>query len=112
MTGGVNPLAQPGYDRATLLAVIQTYQAGRREGLPQFQIDRNVMAAFTALHPDVPRDEAGRIVPHIIAWAAREHGAWFWKGCERPYVDPRREPVFDAAKGYYVPGPKPPGAAQ
>jgi hypothetical protein len=58
----------------------------------------------------VPRVEVGRIVPHIIAWAAREHGEWFWKVCYRPYVDPRREPVWDPTAGHLMPGPLPPGA--
>jgi hypothetical protein len=106
----LNPAAAPGWDRDTLLAVIRTYQAGRRAGLQEIEIDKRVITAFMDLHPEVPRVTVGEIVAHVIAWASREHGAWFWKGCERPYVDPRREPVFDPVKGYLVPGPPPLGS--
>lgn len=108
----LNPAAKPGLDRKTMLSVIRTYQAGRRAGIPQWEIDLQVMSAFKERHPEVPRSEAGQIVPHIIAWVAREHGEWFWRSCERPYVDPRRDPDFDPVKGYHVPGPKPEGAVQ
>jgi hypothetical protein len=63
-----------------------------------------------ARNPAVPWSEVIQIVPHIIAWAAREHCEWFWKGCDQPYVDPRREPVWDPATGYLMQGPLPPGA--
>jgi hypothetical protein len=42
----------------TMMVVIRSYQVGRRAGLPQWEIDLQVMAAFFARH------------------------------CERPYVDP------------------------
>jgi len=86
------------------------YQAGRRAGMQEIEIDKRVIAAFMERHPEVPRSEVIQITPHIIAWAIREHSGWFWKGCYRPYVDPRREPVLDPATGHLMPGPLPPGA--
>jgi hypothetical protein len=32
----------------------------------------------------VGRLPASAAVAHIIAWAAREHSAWFWKGVGSP----------------------------
>ena len=106
----INPRAAPSYDRETMLAVIRAYQAASRSRLSQIEIEKWAIAAFMERHPDSPRSEVVQITPHIIAWAAREHGEWFWKGCERPYVDLRREPVWDPVKGHLVPGPPPPGA--
>jgi hypothetical protein len=35
-------------------------------------------------HPELDRLPASEAVAHIIAWAAREHAAWFWRGVGLP----------------------------
>ena len=44
-------------------------------------------AVFRARHPEFERRAASDAAARIIAWAAREHSAWFWRGVGLP---PRR----------------------
>lgn len=38
------------------------------------------LAAFREVLPDMPEAQAKRETTHAIAYAAREHTAWFWGG--------------------------------
>lgn len=37
-------------------------------------------AAFREVLPQLPEAQAKMETTHAIAWAAREHTAWFWRG--------------------------------
>ena len=42
------------------------------------------IAAFEARHPEIDRLPESAAVAHIVAWAAQEHSAWFWRGVRLP----------------------------
>lgn len=95
------------WEREAKIAAIRGYQAARRDGRPESECVERAAAAFRHVHPEMTVKNCVDAAVHIIAWAAREHKAWFWKGCERPYEDQRRQPRYDPEKGYEVPGDPP-----
>jgi hypothetical protein len=42
------------------------------------------MKVFHARYPALDRPAASEAAAQNIAWAAREHSAWFWKGVGLP----------------------------
>jgi hypothetical protein len=98
------------WERDAKVAAIRAYQAARRDGKNETTCVARAAEAFRSIHPEMSPHACGQAAIHIIAWASREHSAWFWKGCHRPYVDPRRPQVYDPEKGHMVPGPAPEGA--
>ncbi len=66
--------------------------SGQAEGR-RTRISEAAIAGFRARHPELKRLTASEAAGQIIAWAAREHAAWFWKGVRSPevrvfYLDP------------------------
>ena len=75
---------KPRYDLETMCAVAVAYrresQAGRLDGPAR----EAAIAAYRARHPELERLAASEVVARIIAWAAQEHPAWFWRGVGLP----------------------------
>ena len=75
---------KPGYDPETMRAVALAYrrqcQAGKLDGPAR----EAAIAVFRARHPEIERLPASDAAGRIIAWAAREHSAWFWRGVHLP----------------------------
>jgi hypothetical protein len=62
--------------RAAVLAYRRTRQAGH----DHHAADAEAVAAFRQVLPEMPETEAVHEVILAIAYASREHTAWFWKG--------------------------------
>ena len=77
-------LPNPGYDPETMRAVAAAYRRERQAGGLDEPAREAAIAAFLARHPEIDRLPASEAAAHIIAWAAREHAAWFWKGVGLP----------------------------
>ena len=77
-------LAKPGYEPETMRAVAVAYRRERQAGRLDQPAREAAIAAFRARHPEIARLPASEAAAHIIAWAAREHSAWFWKGVRLP----------------------------
>jgi hypothetical protein len=73
---------KPGIDPATMHAVAMACrrecQVGRLDGPAR----KGAIAAFRARRPELERLPASEDAAQIIAWAAQEHPAWFWKGVD------------------------------
>jgi hypothetical protein len=110
MTNEINPAAKPGFDRATMLAVIRAYQSGRRAGTPEMEIGRQTMATFSALHLGCRAIRLAKSCPTSSAERLASMATGFGRAASVPTLNPRREPVWDPVKGHLVPGPCPPGA--
>lgn len=65
-------------DIETRRAVAVAYRKVRQTG----QLDHPAFLAAREVYVEMTGDEAGAgaAVPRIVAWAASEHTAWFWKG--------------------------------
>ena len=75
---------KPGYDLETMRAVAAAYRQVRQAGrLDQLAREAGI-AAFLVKHPEIDRRPASKAVARIIAWAAKEHPDWFWKGTRLP----------------------------
>ena len=77
-------LPEPKYDRDTMRAVAAAYRRERRAGRLDEPAREAAIAAFRARHPELARLAASEAAGQIIAWAAREHSAWFWNGVGLP----------------------------
>jgi hypothetical protein len=66
--------------RAVALAYRRERQAGRLDEPAR----EAAIAAYRARHPETDRPPASAAVAHIVAWAPREHTAWFWRGFALP----------------------------
>jgi hypothetical protein len=80
------------FDRETKRAVCRAYKAEYAEGWrEQRRIDAGVRA-FTMLHPEVSRADAGQAVALIIAIASRDYPGWCIAGLRNvPYYRVPRE---------------------
>ena len=65
-------------------AVALAYRRERRAGRLDQPAREAAIAAFRARHPELERLPASAAVARIVAWAAQEHAAWFWKGVRLP----------------------------
>jgi len=81
---GMYSLPKPGYDPETMRGVALAYRRVRQAGRLDGPAREAAIAAFRARHPEADRLPASGAVAHIIAWAAREHSAWFWRGVGLP----------------------------
>ena len=61
-------------------AVALAYRAIRRQRGGEVLAWQTARETVLAMRPDMTEEEAGRRATMIIAWAATEHPAWFWKG--------------------------------
>jgi hypothetical protein len=77
-------LAKPGYDPETMRAVVLAYRHERQAGQLDGPAREAAKAAYRARHPEIERLPASAAVAHIVAWATREHSAWFWRGVGLP----------------------------
>jgi hypothetical protein len=77
-------LPRPGYDLDTMRAVAIAYRRERQAGRLDEPAREAAIAAYRARHPEAERLPASAAAAHIIAWAAREHAAWFWRGVGMP----------------------------
>ena len=75
---------KPGYDPETMRAVALAYRRERQAGRLDGPAREAAEAAFRARHPELERRAASEATAQIIAWAAREHSAWFWRGVGLP----------------------------
>ncbi len=75
---------KPGFDPETMRAVAIAYRRERQAGRLDEPAREAAIAAFRARHPEIDRLAASGAAAQIIAWAAREHTAWFWKGVRLP----------------------------
>jgi hypothetical protein len=82
--GRMYSLPRPTYDLDTMRAVALAYRHERRSGRLDGPARESAIAAFRVKHPELERLPASAAVAHIIAWAAREHSAWFWRGVGLP----------------------------
>ena len=67
---------EPDVRRAAALAYRRESQAGKLDGPAR----EAAIAAYRARHTKIERLPESAAVAHIIAWAARQHTAWFWRG--------------------------------
>ncbi len=65
-------------------AVALAYRRERQAGGLDEPAREAAIAAFQARHRELERMPASEAAAHIIAWAAREHAAWFWKSVSLP----------------------------
>ena len=77
-------LPKPRYDPETMRAVALAYRRERQAGQLDQPAREAAIAAFRARHPELNRMPASEATAHIIAWVAREHSAWFWRGVGLP----------------------------
>ncbi len=77
-------LPKPGCDPETMRAVAAAYLRERRIGRLGGPARDAAMAAFRARHPQIERLPTSEAAARIIAWAAPEHPAWFWRGVDLP----------------------------
>ena len=82
--GAMWSLPKPRNDLETMRAVATAYRRERRAGRLDEPARKSSIAAFRARHPELDRMPASAATAHIIAWAAREHSAWFWRGVRLP----------------------------
>ena len=80
----MSAVPKPGYDLETMRAVALAYRRERQAGRLDGPAREAAIAAFRARHPELERMPASDAAAHIIAWAAREHTAWFWRGVGLP----------------------------
>src|SRR5690242_19309040 len=91
-----NPRPDP--DEDLRRAVALAYRAVRQRSEldhPAWLAARDVALE---LRPEMSEEEAGRRVTQIIAWASREHTAWFWAGVGERRDACRGRPWPDDAK--------------
>ena len=81
---GMYSLPKLGYDPETMRAVAVAYRSERQAGRLDEPAREAAIAAFRARHPELDRLPASEAAARIIAWAAREHPAWFWRGVGLP----------------------------
>jgi hypothetical protein len=62
--------------RAAVLAYRREYQATREDLLASTA----AFEAFRKVLPDMPEEQAKVEANHAIAYAATNHGGWFWSG--------------------------------
>ena len=77
-------LPKPGYDPDTKRAVAMAYRRERQAGHLNRPTREAALAVFRFRHPAHERLHASAAVAHIVAWAAREHSAWFRKDVGLP----------------------------
>ena len=77
-------LPKPGFDPETMRAVAMAYRRERQAGRLDGPAREAAIAAFRARHPELERLPASEAAAQIIAWAAREHATWFWRGVGSP----------------------------
>jgi len=77
-------LPKPGYDPDTMRAVAHAYRRVRQAGQLDQPAREAAIEAFLARHPELERLPSSAAAARIIAWAAREHAAWFWRGVGSP----------------------------
>lgn len=75
---------KPGYDLETMPAVALAYRRERRAGRMDEPAREAAIAAIRARHPELERLAASEAAGRIIAWAAQQHAAWFWRGVGLP----------------------------
>jgi hypothetical protein len=61
-------------------AAVLAYRRDRQAGDDHHLAFDNAVAALRTVLPDMPEGEAVQEVTEAIAYAAREHSAWFWRG--------------------------------
>ena len=71
-------------DLRTMRAVTLAYRWERQAGRLDEPAREAAIAAFQARHAELQRLPASEAAAQIIAWAAREHAAWFWRGVGLP----------------------------
>lgn len=77
-------LPKPSYDLKTVRAVAVAYRRERQPGKLDGSAREAAIAALLARHPEVDRLPASAAVAHNVAWAAREHPTWYWRGVGLP----------------------------
>ena len=75
---------KPGYDLETMRAVALAHRRERQARRLDEAAREAAIGAFRARHPEIDRLPASEAAGQIIAWAAREHAAWFWRGVGLP----------------------------
>ena len=70
---------KPVYEPETIRAVAVAYRRERQAGRLEEPACESAIAAFRTRHPEHERLPASEAAAQIVAWAAREHAAWFWR---------------------------------
>jgi hypothetical protein len=64
-------------------AAVLAYRTTRQTGEDHHAAFDDALGALRKVLPDMPEREAVQEVIQAIAYAAREHTAWFWRGVGR-----------------------------
>jgi hypothetical protein len=75
-------------DRETLRAVAIAYRGRRQQGASDHPAYETAVAELHARAPDLTDQEAREAVSLIIARAATEAQAWFWRGTNHGWPPP------------------------